>query len=132
MPRPHVPVWVAAVAVALLAMPAAAQPTPEQVEFFETTIRPLLADSCFQCHSACTADPFGGLRLDTREGLLAGGDSGPVVVPGDAAASALVQRVRGRPLLMPPVGTRRKACQGVDLIQLLVEEGVRHVVLADK
>lgn len=104
MPRPHVPVWLAAVAVALLAMPAAAQPTPEQVEFFETTIRPLLADSCFQCHSARTADPFGGLRLDTREGLLAGGDSGPVVVPGDAAASALVQRVRGRPLLMPPTG----------------------------
>ena len=48
--------------------------------------------------------PFGGLRLDNRETLLAGGDSGPVIVPGDPLSSPLVQRVQGRPVLMPPTG----------------------------
>ena len=90
------------------AVPASAQPasapSAEQAEFFETSIRPLLAENCYQCHGAEAATPFGGLRLDSREGLLAGGDSGPALVPGDAGASALVQRVQGRPVLMPPTG----------------------------
>ena len=81
-----------------------AGPSPEQVEFFETEIRPLLAERCFQCHGAAVETPFGGLRLDSRDGLLAGGDSGPAVVPGDPGASPLVQRVQGRPMLMPPTG----------------------------
>ncbi len=81
-----------------------AGPSPEQVEFFETEIRPLLAGQCFQCHGAALETPFGGLRLDSRDGLLAGGDSGPAVVPGDPHASPLVQRVQGRPVLMPPTG----------------------------
>ncbi|HIE94409.1 MAG TPA: DUF1549 domain-containing protein, partial [Acidobacteria bacterium] len=76
----------------------------EQVEFFETTIRPLLADNCYQCHSARTTTPSGGLRLDSRAGVLTGGDTGPALVPGDAGASALMQRVQGRPVLMPPTG----------------------------
>ena len=75
-----------------------------RAEFFESTIRPLLADNCFACHSARVDPPFGGLRLDSREGLLEGGDSGPVVVPGRPEASALVERLHGRPMLMPPTG----------------------------
>ncbi len=81
-----------------------AGPSPEQVEFFETEIRPLLSQQCLQCHGPALETPFGGLRLDSRDGLLAGGDSGPAVVPGDPAASPLVQRVQGRPVLMPPTG----------------------------
>ncbi len=81
-----------------------AGPSPEQIEFFETEIRPLLVEQCFQCHGAALEMPFGGLRLDSRDGLLAGGDSGPAVVPGDPHASPLVQRVQGRPVLMPPTG----------------------------
>ena len=81
-----------------------AGPSPEQIEFFETEIRPLLVEQCFQCHGAALETPFGGLRLDSRDGLLAGGDSGPAVVPGDPHASPLVQRVQGRPVLMPPTG----------------------------
>ena len=75
-----------------------------QSEFFETTIRPLLADNCHGCHSSRVDTPFGGLRLDSREGLLAGGDSGPAIVPGRPDESALVQRLYGRPMLMPPLG----------------------------
>lgn len=78
--------------------------SPEQVEFFENEIRPLLADNCFQCHSARVDTPFGGLRLDSREGLLTGGDSGPAIVPGDPFNSPLVQHIQGRPVLMPPTG----------------------------
>ncbi|MCY4511567.1 MAG: hypothetical protein OXG35_32070, partial [Acidobacteria bacterium] len=88
-----------AVAVALVVgVGAGAQPAgpgPEEVEFFETEIRPLLAEQCFQCHGSALETPFGGLRLDSRDGLLAGGDSGPAVVPGDPHASPLVQRVQG-------------------------------------
>ena len=79
-------------------------PTAEQAEFFETKIRPLFVDNCYQCHSAQAATPFGGLRLDSRDGLLSGGDSGPALVPGRSGDSAIIQRVQGRPVLMPPTG----------------------------
>ena len=103
---------VSSMAFAWLGRPVSAQapipegraPDSEQAEFFESTIRPLLADNCHACHSARVDPAFGGLRLDSREGLLAGGDSGPAVVPGRPAESALVQRLHGRPMLMPPTG----------------------------
>lgn len=66
-------------------------PTPQQVEFFEAKIRPLLIESCFDCH---TADEKGGLRVDSRAALLKGGDSGPAVVAGDPDASLLIKAVR--------------------------------------
>ena len=94
----------ATAATRIPAATAAEPPTAEQAEFFETTIRPLLADNCHACHSARVDTPFGGLRLDSREGLLAGGDTGPAVVPGRPGESALVQRLHGRPVLMPPTG----------------------------
>ncbi len=86
--------------------PPSAGPAPDaaQAEFFESTIRPLLADNCHACHGARVDTPFGGLRLDSREGLLAGGDSGPAIVPGRPDESPLVQRLHGRPMLMPPTG----------------------------
>ena len=83
---------------------SAGVPNAEQIEFFESKIRPLLAENCFECHSAQIETPFGGLRLDSRETLLAGGDSGPVIVTGNPLNSPLVQRVQGRPVLMPPTG----------------------------
>ena len=103
--RPHGTLCLAVFVILLTAAPATAQaPTSEQVEFFENDIRPLLADNCLQCHNSRLAAPFGGLRLDTREGLLEGGDSGPAVVPGQPDDSRLIQLVQGRPLLMPPTG----------------------------
>jgi len=78
--------------------------TLEQEEFFEKSIRPLLAENCHQCHSSSVDVPFGGLRLDSRSGLLTGGDSGPALIPGRSNDSAIIQRVQGRPGLMPPTG----------------------------
>src|SRR2546430_2403826 len=56
--------------------------TPAQMEFFENKIRPILAENCYKCHSLQAEKVKGGLLLDTREGVLKGGESGPVIVPG--------------------------------------------------
>ena len=50
------------------------------LEFFENRIRPVLVASCYECHSAEAGQAKGGLLLDTREGLLKGGDHGPAIV----------------------------------------------------
>ncbi|HEX3997842.1 MAG TPA: PSD1 and planctomycete cytochrome C domain-containing protein [Pirellulales bacterium] len=73
-------------------------------EFFEKQVRPLLANSCYSCHSAAAKEIKGGLRLDSREQLLTGGDSGPAIVPGQPAKSRLVEAVgyQDPDLQMPP------------------------------
>jgi hypothetical protein len=82
------------------AAPAAA--TPEAVEFFEKRVRPVLVGKCLECHGDKAK---GGLRLDSRSGMLTGGDSGAVIAPGDPDGSLLLQAVRyGEELKMPPEG----------------------------
>lgn len=76
----------------LLALHAPAA-TPGQIEFFESRIRPVLAQECYECHSE-SGKRKGGLLLDSRPGWQEGGDSGPAIVPGDAAASLLLQSIR--------------------------------------
>src|SRR5688572_9432854 len=73
------------------ANPAAVTPSPEQVKFFETHVRPLLAEHCFSCHG--DQKQKGGLRLDTVEGLRKGGKNGAAVVPGKPAESKLILAV---------------------------------------
>ncbi len=78
-------------------------PTPEmdqQLRFFESRIRPLLIERCHQCHAGDNRE--GGLRLDVAETISRGGDSGPVIVPGDPDSSLLVAAVRYREIEMPP------------------------------
>ena len=71
-----------------------ASPTAEQVQFFEAKIRPVLADKCYKCHSADSGKISGGLGLDTREGMLVGGDSGPVLEPGKPDESLIMEAIR--------------------------------------
>jgi len=87
------------------------------VELFESQIRPLLADKCYQCHSRQSKKVKGGLLLDSQEGLLKGGDSGPLVVTGDLANSLLIKAVRyqDEDLRMPPDGKRLTEAQVADL-----------------
>ena len=83
------------VAIALGSGPAfAADPTPAQLDFFENKIRPVLADNCYKCHSPLAEKVKGGLLLDTRAGVLKGGDSGPALVPGDPEASLMIKAIR--------------------------------------
>lgn len=91
---------------------SAADQTPtefatEDIRFFEQKIRPVLADRCYGCHSAAAAKADklkGGLRADSRAGLLRGGESGPAVVPGDESKSLLLDALRYNSLKMPPDG----------------------------
>lgn len=89
--------------LALLTASAAFAQSAGDIEFFEKKVRPLLADRCYECHSA-EKKTKGGLRLDTREGWQAGGDSGPALVPGDAEKSLLIKAIRWTDLdlQMPP------------------------------
>ena len=92
----------------LLAWVAAPAPSagdePADIEFFERKIRPVLVDECYSCHSSEAKKVRGGLLLDTREGLLKGGDSGPSVVPGKPEESPLLEALRHEGLEMPPEG----------------------------
>lgn len=72
------------------------------MEFFEKKIRPVLVDYCYKCHSAETDEPAGGLLVDTRQGIRAGGETGPAVVPGDVKESLLVSAIEYNDLEMPP------------------------------
>jgi len=91
-------------ALASVAHGAEIAPTPEGIEFFESKIRPLLVERCYKCHSAGSEKLKGGLRLDSRDGMLAGGDTRPAVVPGDPEKSLLLEAVRygNKDLQMPP------------------------------
>ncbi len=99
------------------AQDAGPTPTPEQIEFFESKVRPILVERCYECHSAKSKIVKGGLLLDTREGLLKGGDTGPALVPGDPDKSLLVKAVRyaDEDLEMPPKG-RLTDAQVADLV----------------
>jgi len=68
-------------------------PTNEQLEFFESRIRPVLVEQCYSCHNASKAAD-GSLELDHRAGVLKGGDGGEIVVPGDLKASRLLAILR--------------------------------------
>ncbi|MFM8470833.1 MAG: PSD1 and planctomycete cytochrome C domain-containing protein [Limisphaerales bacterium] len=91
--------------------------TPQQTDFFEKKIRPVLVKDCYKCHSAEGGRIKGGLRLDTRDGLLKGGDSGPAIVPGNPDSSLLIRaiRYRDRNLQMPPEDKKLPAAQIADL-----------------
>jgi cytochrome c553 len=82
---------------------ALAADDPKGIDFFEKNIRPVLVAKCYQCHSATSKELKGELRLDTREGLRKGGESGLVVVPGKPEESPLIKALRHEEgLEMPP------------------------------
>jgi hypothetical protein len=83
---------------------SAATEVAEHIEFFEAKIRPLLIARCFKCHSADSAALKAGLRLDSREAILKGGDTGPAVVSGKPEESLLIASIRYESYEMPPDG----------------------------
>ncbi len=105
---------VAASHSAIAAEPSVSAPPPagnladplsaEGVDFFETQIRPVLAEKCYECHSADSKVLQGGLRLDTAERMRAGGESGPAVVPQKPDKSLLLAALRYESYEMPPSG----------------------------
>ncbi len=91
------------VLVLLLCATASARAAePAETQFFEQKIRPVLVKHCYKCHSAEAKKLRGNLRLDTREGVLKGGDSGAVLVPGKPTESLIIKALRHDGLEMPP------------------------------
>ena len=112
------PIWAAMFVCAAVAAAApgsraaestVAEPTATDlaggIAFFESKIRPILVDNCYDCHAADT-EQKGSLLLDTKAGVLKGGDTGPVMVPGDPTTSLIIQAVKQQNdhLKMPPDG----------------------------
>ena len=82
-------------------------PTRAGLAFFESKIRPVLVQHCYQCHSAAAAKAGklkGKLLLDSRAGIRKGGDSGPTVVPGKVAKSSIIDALKHETFKMPPKG----------------------------
>jgi len=97
---------------------------------FEREIQPILAEHCSACHGVDAAARQGGLRLDVRDGALAGGDSGPTaIVPGKPAESLLVARIRsGDPdaVMPPPAHAKPLTASQKDLLERWIAAGAAY------
>mgnify|MGYP003339959159 CR=1 FL=1 len=103
-----------------------------EFDFFERRIRPVLAQQCYECHSASSKSFKAGLRVDTRDGLRLGGKSGePAVVPGDLEGSLLLDAVQGTNGVrrMPPEGEPLPADQ-IELLKKWIAGGAKAPVEA--
>ncbi|MEW6307048.1 MAG: PSD1 and planctomycete cytochrome C domain-containing protein [Verrucomicrobiota bacterium] len=94
---------------------SAAEPSSEQLNFFEKLIRPMLAEHCYECHSIRSAQLKGGLLLDSKAGWERGGNSGPVIIPGDPANSRLIRVIKQPDTQSPPEYHRLSTRQLTDL-----------------
>lgn len=79
--------------------------SPDDLEFFESRIRPILVERCYGCHSK-EEKIKGDLLLDSRDGWMVGGTIGPAIVPGDLEQSLFIEAIRyeTEDLAMPPKG----------------------------
>ncbi|MFK8113677.1 MAG: c-type cytochrome domain-containing protein, partial [Rubripirellula sp.] len=83
---------------------SSAAPDADGLVFFENKIRPVLIQHCYKCHAADAKSVKGSLLLDTKHGVLSGGDSGASVVPGSPDDSPLLSALRYDDYEMPPSG----------------------------
>src|SRR5262245_13503083 len=99
--------------------------TPESIEFFEKHIRPVLVERCYACHSATAAKLKGGLRLDSRDGLRKGGDTGAAILPGDPERSLLIRAIRRGPDVekMPPKDSEKLSPEQLRSFETWVKMG---------
>ncbi len=91
-------------ATVLTTLPGAPLRAEDGTEFFEKKIRPVLVERCYKCHSASAEKLKGNLYLDSRAGLLKGGDTRPAIVPGNPEKSLLLEALtyKNPDLQMPP------------------------------
>ena len=97
------PLHYALIAVVVSGGPALRAQTDKNVSFPQD-VAPVLARRCAQCHSQAAS--MANLDLSTREAALKGGQHGPAIVPGDAAASRLYRHLTGREQPQMPLGGR--------------------------
>lgn len=103
---------------------SAAESASDSVDFFENNIRPLLAERCYSCHSAKAEKVKGGLRLDTPEAILKGGNSGAAIAVGDPDASLLIKAVRySDPELQMPPKDQKLPAEEIEKLEAWVKAG---------
>ena len=112
MNRAHFKATLAAVTFAW-ATSHAQQLSPADQEYFESKIRPILVDYCYDCHGDGATK--GSLDLSSKAGALAGGSSGAAVVPGDPGKSEMIKRIKDLGDPMPPAGKEEVPDQPVAL-----------------
>ena len=95
--------------------------TADQIEFFESQIRPLLVQHCYDCHSTDAPELKASLYVDSREGMLKGGESGAAVVVGKPAESLLISAVKYESGEMPP--DRKLEQRQIEMLSKWVEMG---------
>lgn len=94
----------------------------QQLEFFETKVRPLLVDKCYQCHGNDSESLEGGLSLASRKSMLAGGDSGPAIAPGKPNESLIIDAINyGEIYQMPP--DSKLASEEIEILTRWVKMG---------
>ena len=99
---------------------------PVKTVDFQREVRPILSDNCFSCHGPDAQTRMAALRLDTRDGAFAPRSSGFPIVPGDADASLLYQRVSTHDSAqrMPPAFSKKELTeQQIDLLGRWIEQG---------
>ena len=95
--------------------------TAEQIEFFETEVRPILIQHCYRCHSTDAMELKARLYLDSREGVVNGGESGAAIVVGKPDESLLISAVEYGGVMMPP--DRKLDQRSIDALVKWVEMG---------
>ena len=112
------------VAVSALSAADGLPPASKDPVDFEAQVRPLLEQRCVACHGPANA--MNGLRLDRKADAMAGGHSGPAIVPWDSARSRLIHLVAGYQVkvLMPPAGDPLTDSQ-IGLLRAWIDQGAR-------
>ena len=101
--------WVTSILVLSAGVAAAADTGSD---FFEKKVRPVLVANCYQCHSASAKELQGKLRLDTKEGIRKGGETGPAIVPGKPDESPLYEKIQVNGRRTHPLYQYLKRSQG--------------------
>lgn len=121
-------VWVGLGVVAVALTTAAMKPVDEAAkpEFYTTKVQPILETGCYKCHGG--EAHRGGLSIATREGMLKGGHTGPVIVPGDPAKSLLVTLIKHEgpaddPMPMPPPPRAKLSDEDIATISRWIKAG---------
>jgi len=108
-----------------MAVPAAwaEDPPAEALRHFEKSVRPLLVEHCLKCHGP--EKQWGSLRVDSREALLKGGDSGPAMIPGQPEQSLLIRAIRHADdeLKMPPAPKEKLADKQIADVAIWIKQG---------
>ena len=102
-------------------------PTPlgaQDADFFEKRVRPILANRCYACHGPNAGEGQAGLRLDSLPGMLKGGRSGPVIVPGEPTRSLLIHAINHDTFVQMPPKTKLPLGE-VQTLTRWVEAGAR-------